>query len=151
MVRPAFMPHVGQRGGRWTQTQGSLGPKWMDIADLTHSLAYGNTFADAASFLGKSRRAERSDADAGKKPASHQGFHNTVGATLNHKVRSSPLLDLPVFIERVQHLFTPNTGGRQLNHHRHFLRSRCPPGLNALVDPVLAIPVSRLLSLGRRH
>jgi hypothetical protein len=25
----------------------------MDIADLTHSLAYGNTFA---SFLGKSRR-----------------------------------------------------------------------------------------------
>jgi hypothetical protein len=51
---------------------------------------------------GKSRRAERSDADAGKKPASHQGFHNTVGATLNHKVRSSPLLDLPVFIERVR-------------------------------------------------
>ena len=39
---------------------------------------------------------------------------------------------------------------RRLNH-RHPLRSRCPPGSNALVDPALAIPVSRSLSLGRRH
>jgi hypothetical protein len=34
----------------WTQIQVSSGPK-MDITDLTHSLAYGDTIAEAASFL----------------------------------------------------------------------------------------------------
>jgi hypothetical protein len=87
----------------------------------------------------------------------HQALRLTVGRCA---------LRLPGVARLVLHLHMPPDGTgsvsclRRLrcrsatcfvNHHRHLLRSRCPPGLNALVDPVLAIPVSHLLSLGRRH
>ena len=41
-VVPQMKPMNANSGEPWSE---------LDIADLTHSLAYGNTIADAASFL----------------------------------------------------------------------------------------------------